>query len=64
MLECLSFRKGMGANMKSQWLVRGEVLRITDRVVREDFDGRSKINCIGKDRADLVLPGCIRDLYF
>ena len=54
----LGLQRYVRSRIDGQWLVRGEVLRITDRVVREDFDGRSKINCIGKDRADLVLPGC------
>lgn len=54
----LGLTRYVRSRIDGQWLVRGEVLRITDRVAREDFDGRAKINCIGKDRADLVLPGC------
>jgi len=46
------------SRIDGQWLLRGEVLRITERVVREDFDGRAAIPCIGNDRADLILPGC------
>ena len=54
----LGLQRYVRSRIDGQWLVRGEVLRITDRVVREDFGGRAEIPCIGKDRADLVLPGC------
>jgi len=54
----LGLARYVRSRIDGQWLARGEVLRITDRVVREDFGGRAKIPCIGKDRADLVLPGC------
>jgi exopolyphosphatase/guanosine-5'-triphosphate,3'-diphosphate pyrophosphatase len=54
----LGLQRYVRSRIDGQWLLRGEVLRITDRVVREDFGGRAKIPCIGKDRADLVLPGC------
>lgn len=54
----LGLQRYIRSRIDGQWLMRGEVLRITDCVVREDFDGRAKIPCIGKDRADLILPGC------
>ena len=46
------------SRIDGQWLTREEVLGITRRIVREDFDGRAAIPCVGQDRADLILPGC------
>lgn len=54
----LGLTRYMRSRIDGQWLGRSEVLEITDRVVREDFPGRADIPCIGKDRADLILPGC------
>jgi exopolyphosphatase/guanosine-5'-triphosphate,3'-diphosphate pyrophosphatase len=48
----------MRSRIDGQWLLRDEVLNITERVVCKDFPGRAEIPCIGKDRADLILPGC------
>jgi exopolyphosphatase/guanosine-5'-triphosphate,3'-diphosphate pyrophosphatase len=41
-----------------QWLERDEVLGIVRRITAEDFEGRSRIPCVGADRADLIVPGC------
>jgi exopolyphosphatase/guanosine-5'-triphosphate,3'-diphosphate pyrophosphatase len=46
------------SRIDGQWLTRGEVLRITEEIVTQEFEGRAAIACIGKDRADLILPGC------
>jgi exopolyphosphatase/guanosine-5'-triphosphate,3'-diphosphate pyrophosphatase len=46
------------SRIDGQWLTRGEVLRITEDIVTQEFEGRAAIPCIGKDRADLILPGC------
>jgi exopolyphosphatase/guanosine-5'-triphosphate,3'-diphosphate pyrophosphatase len=34
------------------------ILRVIDRIVALDRDGRAAVGCIGPDRADLVVPGC------
>ncbi len=54
----LGLTRYVRSRIDGQWLTRGEVLRITERIVREDFPGRAAIPCIGDDRADLILPGC------
>jgi exopolyphosphatase/guanosine-5'-triphosphate,3'-diphosphate pyrophosphatase len=54
----LGLSRYVRSRIDGHWLTRGEVLRITERIVREDFAGRADIPCIGNDRADLILPGC------
>ncbi len=40
------------------WLSHEDVRGVLDEVVSGDFEARAAIPCIGRDRADLILPGC------
>ena len=46
------------ARVDGQWLVRDDILRISDTITSRDFQERAAIPCVGTDRADLILPGC------
>lgn len=41
-----------------QWLTRGNVREITDRLIGLSYQERKLVPCIGTERADLVLAGC------
>jgi exopolyphosphatase/guanosine-5'-triphosphate,3'-diphosphate pyrophosphatase len=46
------------AKVDGTWHNCADILRVIDRIVAQDRDGRAAMGCIGPDRADLVVPGC------
>jgi exopolyphosphatase/guanosine-5'-triphosphate,3'-diphosphate pyrophosphatase len=54
----LGLKRYERSRIDGQWLARDEILKITDNIVTQDFQGRAAIPCVGTDRADLILPGC------
>jgi exopolyphosphatase/guanosine-5'-triphosphate,3'-diphosphate pyrophosphatase len=56
------------ARVDGTWHECSAILRVIDRIVALDHDGRAAIGCVGPDRADLIVPGCaifaaIHDLW-
>jgi exopolyphosphatase/guanosine-5'-triphosphate,3'-diphosphate pyrophosphatase len=56
------------ARVDGTWHECSAILRVIDRIVALDYDGRAAIGCVGADRADLIVPGCaifaaIHDLW-
>lgn len=46
------------AVVDASWHKTGDIVGVANRLAAMDARERAKINCIGTDRADLVLPGC------
>ncbi|MBV9990713.1 MAG: Ppx/GppA family phosphatase [Alphaproteobacteria bacterium] len=46
------------ARVDASWHASADILKVIDRLVALDHEGRAAIGPVGSDRADLVLPGC------
>jgi exopolyphosphatase/guanosine-5'-triphosphate,3'-diphosphate pyrophosphatase len=46
------------ARVDGSWHDSADILQIVDRLSRASFEERAAIGCVGRDRADLIVPGC------
>ena len=46
------------ARVDASWHDCRDIAAVIDRLVGLDLKGRAAIGCIGRDRADLIVPGC------
>src|SRR5258706_6207733 len=54
----LGLKRYERSRIDGQWLARDEILKISDNIVTQDFQGRAAIPSVGTDRADPILPRC------
>ena len=47
------------AQVDGSWLDLDTVRRISKDLAAADFEGRARFGCVGRDRADLVVAGCV-----
>ena len=46
------------ARVDASWHRSSDILAVIDRVVELDLEERAALGCVGRDRADLIVPGC------
>ena len=46
------------SKVDGSWHDCAEILRIVDHLARLNPEARAQIGCVGRDRADLIVPGC------
>lgn len=46
------------ARVDASWHDGADIQAVIDRLVDLDLGGRAAVGCVGRDRADLIVPGC------
>lgn len=46
------------AHVDASWHRSADILAVIDRIVELDLVARAELGCVGRDRADLIVPGC------
>ena len=46
------------ARVDASWHRCSDILAVIDRIVELDLAARAELGCVGRDRADLIVPGC------